>query len=125
MLYASRKTSNQDLANVDEACKTIKSLIDNDRKRMWTSIEVKKIYQKHGGSRLSRQCLIGQLTKDFTNDLIVLSSPGLANVLVFQKHASRIMKISKSDDQPTDLSKSAKCIRKEISNLVLNKDKYE
>ena len=44
MLYASRKTSNQDLANVDEAYKTIKSLIDNDRKRMWTSIEVKKIY---------------------------------------------------------------------------------
>ena len=43
---------------------------------MWTLFEVEKIYQNHGGFRLSRHCLIGQLTKDFTNELIVLSSPG-------------------------------------------------
>ena len=55
----------------------------------------------------------------------MLSSPGLADVLVFWKHASSIMKIVESDDQPTDVSKAAKCIRKEISNLVLNKDEYE
>ena len=35
------------------------------------------------------------------------------------------MKIVESDDQSTDVSKAAKCIRKEISNLVLNKDEYE
>ena len=45
---------------------------------MWTSIKVEKIYQKHGRSRLSKQYLVGQLTKDFTNELIMLSSPGLA-----------------------------------------------
>ena len=125
VLYASRKTSDQDLASVDEAYETVKNLLDNDRKSMWTSIEVEKIYQKHGGFLLSRQCLIGQLTKDFTNELTMLSSPGLVNVLVFWKHASNIMKITESDDQPTDVSKAAKCIRKEISNLVLNKDEYE
>ena len=63
-------------------------------------------------SRLSRRCLIGQLTKDFTNELIVLSSPGLANILVFRKHASSIMKVAESDGQPTDLGKAAKCIQK-------------
>ena len=35
------------------------------------------------------------------------------------------MKISESDDQPTDVSKAAKCIQKETSHLILNKDKYE
>ena len=35
------------------------------------------------------------------------------------------MKIVESDDQPTDVSKAAKCIRKEISNLFRNKDEYE
>ena len=99
VLYAGRKINNQDLANMDEVYKTVKSLLDNDRKSMWTSIEVEKIYQKHEGSRLSRQCLNGHLTKDFTNELIVLSSPGLANVLVFHKHASSKMKIAESDDQ--------------------------
>ena len=59
------------------------------------------------------------------NELIVLSSPGLAIVLVFQKQASSIKKIAESDDQPTDESKAAKCIWKEISNLVLNKNEYE
>ena len=49
VLYASRKTSDQDLESVDEAYKTVKSLLDNDRKSMWISIEVEKIYQKHGG----------------------------------------------------------------------------
>ena len=49
VLYASRKTSNQDLTSVDKAYETVKSFLDNDRKSMWTSIEVKKIYQKHGG----------------------------------------------------------------------------
>ena len=125
MLYAGIKTSDHDLASMDEAYETVKNLLDNDRKSMWTSIEVEKIYQKHGGFLLSRQCLIGQLTKDFTNELTMLSSPGLVNVLVFWKHASNIMKITESDDQPTDVSKAAKCIRKEISNLVLNKDQYE
>ena len=54
VLYASRKTSYQDLASVDEANETVKSLLDNGWKSMWTSIEVEKIYQQHGGSRLSR-----------------------------------------------------------------------
>ena len=108
VLYASRKTSDQDLPSMDEAYETVKNLLDNDRKSMWTSIEAEKIYQKHGGFLLSRQCLIGQLTKDFTNELIVLSSPGLANLLVFRKHASIIMKITESDDQPKDESKAAK-----------------
>ena len=67
-----------DLASVDEAYETIKSLLNNDKKNMWTSIKVEKIYQKHGRSRLSRQYLVGQLTKDITNELIMLSSPGLA-----------------------------------------------
>ena len=35
------------------------------------------------------------------------------------------MKIAESDDQPTDVSNAAKCIRKEISDLVLNRDKYK
>ena len=50
VLYASRKTSDQDLASVDEAYEIVKSLLDNDRKSIWTSIEVEKIYQKHRGS---------------------------------------------------------------------------
>ena len=33
--------------------------------------------------------------------------------------------MSESDDQPTDVSKAAKCIQKEISQLILNKDEYE
>ena len=45
------------------------------------------------GSRLPRQCLIGQLTKDFTNELIVLPFTRLVNVSIFQKHASSIMKL--------------------------------
>ena len=124
VLYASKKTRDQDLVSVDEAYETVKNLLDNDKKSMWTSIEVKKIYQKHGGSQLSRQCLIGQLTKDFMNELIVLSSPGLPNISVFRKYASSIMKIAESDDQPIYVSKAAQCIRKEISNLVLNKVEY-
>ena len=52
VLYASRKTSDQDLASVDEAYETVKSLLNDDRKSVWTSIEVEKIYQKHGGFRL-------------------------------------------------------------------------
>lgn len=53
----------------------------------------------------------------------MLPSPGLPNVLVFCTHASRI--ITESDDQSIDVSKAAKCIRQEISDMALNTDEYE
>ena len=123
--FANKKANKQDLKSVDEAYEHVKQLLDKDRQNMWTSIEVEKIYQTHGGFRLTRQGLIEQLTKDFATELIILSSPGLANMLVFRKHASSIMKIAEIDDQPADVSKTAKSIRKEISNIFLNTEEYE
>ena len=109
---------------VDEAFEMVKSIMDADRATMWTSIEIHQLYQNHSGSKLTRKALVDLLIKDFSNDLILLSSPGLANLLVFRKHASTIMKITESDDDPIDMKRIANQIKKEILDMEMPNDRY-
>ena len=61
----------------------------------------------------------------FGEDLIVFSSPGLANIFVFRAHAAGILKLCEDDDEcRQDVSKVAKCIKREIKDMPLVKDFY-
>ena len=124
--YQAKITShNQDAP--DLAWNYLITAMSNDRNRMWNSVELFEEYQAHGGSNLTRAKLVDSLCTYFEGKLVVLSSPGYAKILVFQSHASMMLKMVKQDDDDDiDLSirKIAKQVIKECAAIPLDRTKY-
>ena len=90
----------------------------NNCKNIWTSVEVHGYYVESGGIVFSRQALVAKLTKEFGEDLLILSSPGLANILMFQKQTADILKLCEvENDNSKDMIKTGKWISNEIKNM--------
>ena len=88
-------------------------------------MEVYNYYTECGGLVLSRQGMVAKLANEFGKDLVILSSPGLANILVFRTHAAGIVKLCQDDNENSqDVSKVAKCIREEIKDISIVKGRY-
>ena len=71
-----------------------------------------KTYQNSGRCSLSRQALVRKLRNNFSSDLVVLSSPGLANILMFPKYAASIIKVYQANEEPSGVSNTAASIQK-------------
>jgi hypothetical protein len=77
------------------------------KSRMWNSVELHKLYV-YGGT-LSRRFLVRSVEQALSPDLLVLSSPGVASILVFRSNASEHLRIE--DDAQNDcLSESINCL---------------
>lgn len=89
--------------------KTILQMQSN-RTRIWNSIELYELYQESGGTELSRRSLISCIHEMLQPDIIVLSSPGVASIVVFKTNASAQLRIL--DDTDDD------CNARAISSLA-------
>ena len=58
--------------------------MDEDKSVFWNSIELENLYDEYGGCVLTRKYLFNALSKHFGEKLLILSSPGLTNIHVFQ-----------------------------------------
>ena len=59
--------------------------MQKDKARIWNSVDLYKRYVELGGTELSRLCLLEHISQ--VKDLLVLSSPGITSVIVFQSKA--------------------------------------
>ena len=58
-----------------------------------------QLYEDNGGTRLTaRKQLVKQLSHHFGEDLLVLSSPGVANLVVFRSKTLGLLKMVPPDD---------------------------
>ena len=80
---ASRKETLESISS-DKGFESVKKLLENNCKNMWTSVGVYNYYTECSGLVLSRQGLVAKLANEFGKDLVILSSPELANTLVFR-----------------------------------------
>ena len=88
-------------------------------------MEVYNHYTECGGLVLLRQDLVSKLANQFRKGLVILSSPGLPDILAFRTHAAGILKLCQDDNENSqDVSKVAKCIRKEIKDKSIVKYRY-
>ena len=94
---ASPKGKQQEPIEIDIRFESVKNLLQDNRKTMWTSVDVHNHYTESSGVALLRQALVTKLVQKFGEDFIVLSSPGLANILVFYAHAAGILKLCEDD----------------------------
>ena len=77
---------------------------------------------------LVRRSLLEQIKVYFGEDVIVLSSPGLASMLLFKNNASKVLKISndqENDQQDILITELAKKICDEVKEIVLDKSSYD
>ena len=83
---------------------------------MWNSVELFDSYSQFGGVQLCRWTLVSKRQELFGNDLMVLSSPGIANIIVFRSCASQILRLvnTEEDDTETLIGKASKSILQEI-----------
>jgi hypothetical protein len=86
-----------------------------------------KVYQDYGGVTLKHSQLIDCLHNHFAGELLVLSSPGYANIVAFRNQAAALLKIVKDDDDSdidSSIGKVAKQVIKDCKAITLDKTKY-
>ncbi|KAI4803777.1 hypothetical protein KUCAC02_025425 [Chaenocephalus aceratus] len=111
----------------DLALKHVLTSLTENRKRIWNSIELFHEYQEHGGNSLNRRELVDNLCCHFAGELLVLSSPGYANIVAFHNEAALLLKIVKQDDVDdidNSIGKVAKQVIKDCKVIGLDKAKY-
>ena len=113
----------------EQALQDVINAISEDKRRIWNSIELHKEYVNHMGSELSRSQLIEELCKHFAGDLLVLSSPGYAKIIIFHNSAADMLKCVKDDsddnDTHTSIKKVAMQIIKECKEITFDKSTYK
>ena len=110
----------------DMALKHMIAMLSSDRKRIWNSVELLQEYQAHGGVKLTRSHLVDNLCSHFDGELLILSSPGYANIVAFGCQASLLLNMVKEDDDDIDNSirKIAKQVIKECKSIPLDTTNY-
>ena len=90
------------------------------------SVELFNLYVKYGGNNLSRKGLVKSVSAYFGEDLLVLSSPGIASILIFHSQASSVLKVATDEEDDLDiaLNKAAKKIKTEVKDIPAEKRHY-
>ncbi len=104
-----------------------------NRSKLWSSVDLHSSYQSYGGNPISRKTLFAQLQNYFGSDVVVLSSPGLSNILAFKNEAAKSLHLQHEDDDIGDaLQRVAAAIERECldakearTHYVLNIDKQQ
>ena len=85
--YVELVEQSSDTNEIDIALEYVKSTIKckQHEKEVWNSVEIYNMYSENGGHLLSRRNLISALVDYFGKETVLLSSPGVASILVFRK----------------------------------------
>ena len=79
-----------------------------------------------GGTKLTRSKIKEILLADYKDEMIVISFPGLANILIFKRKANEMLRIQKKDNQDEiHLGCVAKSIVKNIKDISCDKNVYQ
>ena len=109
----------------DEAFDKLTQEMRKDISKSSTSVELHEKYMKMNGCISSRRTLIEKVKEKFSDKLLVLSSPGIADIIIFMKAASKMLKIEDREDIDIETKGIAKKIVSEIFELQLDADTYD
>ena len=112
---------------IDEAFKELIALMKSDQSRTWNSVELFQIYVELGGDKCLRETLVKQLIGRFGNDILILHSPGLANIVMFRESAMKCLRLvaDTEDNIDENLDKLSRKIILDIKAVALDKRNYE
>ena len=111
--------------DVDDALDAVVEMIRNEPSIIRNSVDLFDSYVSRGGDKLTRRFLLQKLSDLFGPDLLILSSPGIASIVVLRSAASCALKVvDDSDNGNVLVEKVAKQIAQESKNLARENDVY-
>ena len=99
--------------NEDPAFDSVTEEMVKDKSRLWNSIQLHHLYQLLGGKIISRRALLLQIKEHFSDEIAVLSSPGLASTVVFNDDVTTVLnllKVPEDDQEETPIENFSKKI---------------
>ena len=110
----------------DPAMEYVIGVMNKDQSQLWNSIDLYKLYTENGGKIQSRKTLLRKLSEFFGDDLTVLHSAGLANIVCLRCRAAKSLRLIDEDDDDIDeiLNRIAKQVRSEVKDINLDKNHY-
>lgn len=125
-MKAASASSKPRTEDIDVTFDTIVNAMNKDQKCVWSSMELHKLYQSN--CDLSMKQLLAKIEMYFGTELLVLSCPGMANIVVFQAEAGNINILKLVPDDEDDIGRAISMIEKriiqELKGTVNNKDSY-
>ncbi len=111
---------------IDNALDILKEEIQNDQTHIWNSIDLHKMYTENGGVILSRKTLVKELSTYFGEDFLVLSSVGVASIILFRSKASKTLRLvnEAEDDLDASIAKVCKQVIKDVKAIPQDKTHY-
>lgn len=99
---------------INRAFKLLVQEMNEDVAKTWESVSLYNQYESCQEERLSRRYLIRRLQEHYGDSLLILSSPGVASIIMSRSRASEMMQIvDYVNDDNIALEKLAKVVRKE------------
>ena len=111
----------------DESLQIIIGILNEHQSQIWNSVELHTLYVENGGTDLSRRFLVTRLLEYFGDNLVALSCPGIAIILVFRSGAAKALRIlPHPEDEDTDIAvaKLKKKICQEVNCISIDKNNY-
>ena len=111
-------------SKIDIGLESVKTTLKENPREMWNSVELYNLYSEHGGYKLSRRALVKLLVEIFGDEVVLLSSPGVASLLVFKRYCHFALQ-STEDSDDRSLRIVAEAIKKETRNTDRNQYKVQ
>jgi len=118
---ASAATKSDSQVNIDRAFEPLVVMI-KDSSGFLNSVELHEAYKEFGGDRLTRRLIVPNLCECFVVELVVLKSPGLADIDSLRSIAAKCMRLVQDEDIDVTINKLCEVIRNEVKLITLDKD---
>ena len=92
--------------------------MESNTSKVWNSVELFNMYKCLGGLLVHKKHVVKSILDYFGENVLIMSSPGFANVILFRVEAKTIMKLVDDNDDDIDsaVEKVAKYITEEVKS---------
>ena len=97
--YSSRDRSQQE---IDQPFINICMKMKETETKLWSSVELFSLYVEEGGERWCRKSLFTKIKEHFGDSIVVLSSPGFANIIGFKSQMTKSFHLMQATDDNLD-----------------------
>ena len=106
---------NENQRDQDKAFQSVCETIRSNRDKIWNSVELHQYYVGKGGKDMKRSRLTEKVGETLKDEVIVLSSPGIANIIMFKSKASSTFHV---DELGEEIDINLQAVAKSISNEI-------
>lgn len=117
---------------VDTALLQTFEVLEQDRTKVWNTVEIMDVYEQKGGTRLSRRTLLEEVESQFVDDILSFHSPGIATLVLFRNSVANTLNIVNAEDEDEEvtlkklgkeIAQELKAVKRELTSYDVHIDK--